>query len=302
MPSQSGVAGSQQYVFLIGAAKCGTTALADMLAQHPDVNVSNPKEPDFFARPDYSGHFDLYDACFDRTRPFRYRLDASVGYTADWQGVSKAIAERISAFCPSAKLIYVVRDPIERTRSAYWHAVRAGYENLSFWDSIQNLGIDHITASRYSERIDEYLSSFPPSQLLLLTFQELRTEPQRVLQRVLDFLELPPFQNFTLHQETNRTYQLSVLGKLVHRALPKHRITAAVKFAKATLPKRIVDRLYDAYAKPIPEMTDREADYLAMLFEFEAAEMQRRYGINLRTSKWWRGRQSITDKAQVVLP
>lgn len=280
--------GEPQYVFLIGAAKCGTTALADMLDQHPDITVSNPKEPDFFADPQYQRKFAKYDECFDSTRAYRYRLDASVGYTADWKGVSKAIAERISGYAPTARLIYVVRDPIERTRSAYWHAVRAGYEDLAFWDSIQNLGIDHITASRYTDRIDEYLTFFPQTQLLLLTFQDLRTNPEEVLRRVTDFLDLQPLHGVNMHQETNRTYQLSRMGKLVHAVLPKERITAAVKFVKATMPKRIVDKLYDAYARPIPEMTQREAQYLAELFKVEVAEMQRRYGIDLRTSKWWK--------------
>ena len=284
---QAPTASDQKYVFMIGAAKCGTTALADMLGQHPDINLSNPKEPDFFARKDYAASFGDYERCFDGSRPYKYRLDASVGYSAGWNGSSRTIAKRLAAFCPTARLIYVIRDPIERTRSAYWHAVRGGYEDLGFWEAIHQPEIDHITASQYSQRIDEYCEFFDPSQLLIVPMSDLRKDPDAVLKKIMRHLELPEVTGIALHQETNRTYQLSQFGRLVHRVFPKHRITSTVKLIKSSLPTKLVDMLYDLYAKPIPEMRQPEGDYLAEIFAPEVAEIERRYGINLKTSKWW---------------
>jgi hypothetical protein len=276
------------YAFIIGAAKCGTTSLAEMLAIHPDIDVSNPKETNYFTNEGILQGYDWYEKLFDNNNDFKYRIDASVSYSAGWGGDSKNIAERIFRFSPNAKIIYLIRDPIERTRAAYWHAVRSGYENLSLWDSIQNKSIDHITASQYSDRIDDYLAYFPKENVFVASSHTLKTDTLSTVNEICDHLGLPRFDNLELRQETNKTYQLSGIGKYLHRILPYDFIKKAVKIIKRRLPNVIVHKLVNIYSKPIPELTEREARYLYDLYLSGTNDIKRRYGIDLQHCHWWR--------------
>jgi Sulfotransferase family len=118
--------------FIIGAPKAGTTSLNFYLEQHPEIQMSEVKEPAFFAPPlgsatsklglsrvDMIDSLDRYERLFDPT--MRVRGEGSTNY-AEYpfrQGVPERIKERV----PEAKFIYMVRDPVARTVSHYDHLV-----------------------------------------------------------------------------------------------------------------------------------------------------------------------------------
>ncbi len=106
-------------LYLIGAQKAGTTTLAFLLDQHPDIALSDPKEPGYFVDPDAKG-LEWYRGCFPAKLPAML-LDASTGYTmmAAQSGADDSVPLRIKAAAPDARFIYVLRDPVDRTISAY---------------------------------------------------------------------------------------------------------------------------------------------------------------------------------------
>ena len=108
--------GALPNLIVIGAQKCGTSGLHYYLGLHPEISISNPKELNFFiAERNWPRGLDWYRAQFDATAPVR--VEASPNYTAYPQ--HKGVPERMAEVVPDARLIYIVRDPIERI-AAHW--------------------------------------------------------------------------------------------------------------------------------------------------------------------------------------
>lgn len=156
------LAGFPPKVFLIGAQKAGTTFLANLLNQHPGIVLASPKEPHYFTQ--YRHHdIDWYRRCFSDEANSKLLLDASPSYSAaptatrasdinEWHEDNPYIGApgRIEEVSPHARFIYLVRDPVARIHSGYWHAVRAGAEPRPFREAI-------AADSRY-RRISDYLA------------------------------------------------------------------------------------------------------------------------------------------------
>ena len=112
-------------LIIIGGLKCGTTSIHHYLGLHPEIQMSKPKELNFFVEElNWDLGLDWYASRFDDR--FKVRGESSPHYTnlPRFEGV----AERIHEHCPDARLLYMVRDPIKRILSHWVHATGAGYE------------------------------------------------------------------------------------------------------------------------------------------------------------------------------
>jgi hypothetical protein len=177
--------------FVIGAAKCGTTSLHFYLDQHPEISMSEPKEPHVFAdsrslaeSPDYRGLF--------KPGP-TVRGESSTGYSR--YPAEGDAAAAIGAAIPEAKLIYLVGDPIERIISDYAQQVAVGVEPLSLEEALidlDDLANFYVCASRYAMQMENYLRYFELSQLMVLEQWRLRHERRAVLREVFSFLGVDP--------------------------------------------------------------------------------------------------------------
>src|SRR5262249_15590557 len=141
--------------------------------------MSQPKELNFFAQElNWSKGLDWYTSHF--TGVASIHGEASPNYTnyPFWTGVP----ERIAALIPDAKLIYVVRDPVERAISHYIHAIDAGRERRSFAKAVTDT-YEHGYFRRglYYMQLERYLRYFSRSQILVLAQEELYTERQKTL-------------------------------------------------------------------------------------------------------------------------
>ena len=121
-------------LFIIGAMKCGTTSLHTYLGDHPDILMCPMKEPSHFvnseelrivwpgpSRPSFGNTEKDYCDLFRGGEGKLVRGESSTAYTKLHKVTG--VAKRIYDFNSDAKLIYIMRDPIERTISHYWHAV-----------------------------------------------------------------------------------------------------------------------------------------------------------------------------------
>lgn len=177
-------------VLLIGAQKAGTTALHQLLSGHPDVFASADKEPHFFShnhgRP---RHLDDYRAHFRAAGSARVVMESSTTYTM-FPG-SLDTATRIRETLGDIRLIYLLRDPIDRMRAAYVQALSAGVETRSIGDALLQ-DTRYLYPSLYALQLGRYLQHFPAERILCLRQEDLRAQPQATLDRVLAFLDLDP--------------------------------------------------------------------------------------------------------------
>lgn len=195
---------------IIGAMKAGTTALYTYLEQHPQVYMSPIKEPNFFA---FEGERMSFLAPQDQEGINRTSVTDIEAYQALFKGVTneKAIGEashwylyspkapgRIHHHIPRAKLITVLRDPVERAYSQFLHFVRDGQEPLTDFaralqeeeTRIRNNWAFGRYASRgfYHAQLKRYFDTFDRSQMKVYLYEDLTTDPVGVLRDIFQFL------------------------------------------------------------------------------------------------------------------
>lgn len=174
---------------IIGAAKCGTSALHFYLGQHPEISMSSIKEPSVFSSPRWAERWDDYTGLFDCDA--RVRGEASTTYSR--YPVEGDAARAMHAAIPGAKLIYLVGDPVERAVSDYMQAQFMGLESRSFADAIGELPFDdpgnyYLCASKYTMQLGRYMQHFDPSALRVLEQRSLREDRSAVLAEIFRFL------------------------------------------------------------------------------------------------------------------
>ena len=110
-------------LFIIGAMKSGTSSLHEYIGDHPDLFMAEPKEPMYFSQnDDWRAGFDDYMKLFaDRTNETWFG-ESSTEYTKLPQ--YSDVAPKLHECNPNARLIYIMRDPVERSLSHYWHVVK----------------------------------------------------------------------------------------------------------------------------------------------------------------------------------
>jgi hypothetical protein len=174
------------YLLIIGAQKAGTQSLAHYLAAQPRVSVT-PRELNFFSDDRvWAKGFDWYrEQITDPAKPDAVVVgETSPSYTMRL-GYPES-ATRIAATVPDARLVYLLRDPIERMRSAYQHALAAGWERRPMSEALL-ADETYLDPSRYAAQLDRYATLIPRDQLLLVESAELRRDRAAVVARVLGF-------------------------------------------------------------------------------------------------------------------
>lgn len=180
---------------VIGAMKCGTTSLYYYLAEHPEIGMSRRKETDFFLTEhgNWSRGRDWYERQFPGTAPVRG--ECSPNYTK--RHLFESVPARIATVCPDVKLIYLVRDPIERAVSHYHGSRQQGRETRSFPTAVADLDeSNYVLTSRYHWQLQPYLDRFSTKDLLVCSTEELGETPRATLQTIYRFLDVDSdFQN-----------------------------------------------------------------------------------------------------------
>jgi hypothetical protein len=187
-------------LFVVGAMKAGTTTLHALLKRHPAVFMSEPKEPAFFVAPEarpFGNIFGdagddeavrIYLDLFREARGYRYAGEASTYYTHHPR-YGRA-AEAIHKFNPAARIIYIMRDPIERTLSHYWSDCRNHDETRGPLAAITQEP-EYREFSYYAMQIRRYLDCFGREQVYNLTLEELSQDPKAEAARLFQWLGLP---------------------------------------------------------------------------------------------------------------
>ncbi|HTA92590.1 MAG TPA: sulfotransferase, partial [Polyangiaceae bacterium] len=203
--------------FILGAAKSGTTSLQAWLAQHSEIAMSEPKEPFYF------------EAEYDRGVAFYWHR-----YFSHWDGerlVGEArhrnlylpyVPERISASAPDARLVVILRDPVRRAMSHWWHWFARGREDLYFEEALEQdmariataneistpaqiafyaaqLGADgrgphrtYLDTGYYAIQLRRYFELFPRDRFKIMILEEVVENPQQHCADLFEFLHVNP--------------------------------------------------------------------------------------------------------------
>src|SRR3954467_10933970 len=182
-------------LIIVGGLKCGTTSIHHYLGLHPEVQMSKPKELNFFVEElNWDLGLDWYASRFDDR--FKVRGESSPHYTnlPRFEGV----AERIKQNCPEARLIYMVRDPIKRILSHWVHASGAGYETGNLVEVLSNPNTSYVNRSKYWLQLQPYLEHFDRSQITLITQEELHADREGTMRKAFAFAGVD--ESFTSEQ------------------------------------------------------------------------------------------------------
>lgn len=199
----TGAAAGLPNVIVIGAQKCGTSGLHYYLGLHPEVSVSSPKELNFFiAERNWPRGVEWYRGRFDPAAPVR--VDASPNYTAHPQ--FDGVPERMASVVPDAKLIYLVRDPLERIAAHWVHNYSKGRHQGELRETILNPKASYVARSRYAMQLERFLGHYPLERVLVLEQDDLRSRRAETLRTVFAFAGADPdFSDRRFAAERHRT-------------------------------------------------------------------------------------------------
>ncbi len=181
-------------LLVIGVAKCGTSGLHYYLSHHPEITMSACKEPNFFIEErNWKRGFQWYTSQFrGDARVFGESSQAYSNFPR-FQGVAQRIAEHI----PDVKMIYLVRDPIDRAVSHYVQNLASGKETRSLSQALRAAlagddAVTYLSRGRYCTQLRPFLDCFDRSQLLVITSRALHDRRLETLQKVFRFLGVDP--------------------------------------------------------------------------------------------------------------
>lgn len=277
-------------LFIVGAAKAGTTSLYRYLGRHPDIFMSPVKEPHFFSQiepdPKLASFFPVvkdgnaYLALFARGRDKPVRGEASTSYLSH-----PDVALSIKAVSPDARIVIMLRDPISRAYSNYWNNVREGFETRTFEQAIAEeregdagrWGVSslYIDCGVYADRTARYLDVFG-EHVLVLFFEEFVEETREHLTRTLAFIGVEPSTLDGIDLDTHNAF-----------ALPKNAVGARILRSSTarSAARRLLPRSARAYGRSMlvrpaekPQMDAETRRDLHLIYRPDVEELTRLIG------------------------
>jgi hypothetical protein len=182
-------AGALPNLIVIGAQKCGTSGLHYYLSLHPEISVSRPKELNFFiAERNWPKGVDWYKSHFDASA--RVRSEASPNYTAYPQHLD--VPERMHSVVPDAKLLYMVRDPIDRIAAHWVHNYAKRREKGDLRTTLMHPNTSYLARSHYYAQLQRFLRLYPRERVIVIEQEELRNQRLETLRRIFEFAGVDP--------------------------------------------------------------------------------------------------------------
>ncbi|RLJ09991.1 MAG: sulfotransferase [Candidatus Aenigmatarchaeota archaeon] len=186
---------------ICGTQRGGTTSLYYYLKEHPQIFMPSKKEIHFFDL-HYKKGIEWYKRHFREAKNSKIR---AIGEASPSYMYFEEVPERIHEVIPDVKLIFILRNPVDRAYSHYWHEVRLGYEWLSFeeaikveqerlakGDIINRRHYSYLDRGKYIEQIKRFRKYFSKDQMLILITEELRSSPETVMRQIFEFLQVNP--------------------------------------------------------------------------------------------------------------
>lgn len=170
-------------VVIIGAPRSGTSTIARWMGSHPGAYLPQRKEVGYFDL-HYDKGREWYDSMFAPGGDDAVRVDATPAYLY----LDRAL-DRLAKDAPHVQLIVILREPVDRVWSHYWYNHGLGIDARTFErvlareirdpsNAPRGLPIGYLACSRYADRLERYMVRFPRDQLLVLFYDDLRSDPR----------------------------------------------------------------------------------------------------------------------------
>jgi hypothetical protein len=254
---------------LIGASKCATSSICHHLGQHPDVFMTEPKEPFFFSHDEvYERGFDWYESLYEQAGDRKMRGEGSNTYTM--KEVFPQSISRIVSYTTDLKLIYVARHPINRIES-YWLEIRShGGETVHYnFNTAVRVNRDWLVdSSNYWQQINVYRQYFPDNRISIVFYEDFQDSPEATMRRCFEFLDVDP--DVPLSNPHIRLGRMDQMNSGSSKLVPKETLSRLREYS-----------LFRASVKLIPESV-REPLKKQFLFQ----KIQSRPQWNLQNRQW----------------
>ena len=202
------------HFLIIGAQRCGTSSLYENIIQHPNVISASTKEVHFFDIK-YAKGFSWYETNFKEYEEKKSKDEFFItGEATPYYLFHPLVPQRIAKVLPKVKLIVLLRNPVNRAYSHYNHEVRLNAEKLSFEDAIKaeeerlsgeekkmlenenyysfnHQHFSYLKRGIYVDQIKKWHKFFDREQFLIINSEEFFSEPNKILTKIFDFLDLP---------------------------------------------------------------------------------------------------------------
>ena len=292
-------------LFIVGAPKCGTTSMHNWLSQHPEIFMSEPKEPFYFCK-DIIREADEYNkkatfkfqyrdeenyfSLFEQATNEKYRGEASTRYL-----YSKIAPSYIRQFSPKAKIIIMLREPVNFMYSWHSHKIRGGTE-----EDIENFekaleaekerkehkkmpnkvvcpsDLFYSELAHFSSYITNYQKHFPKEQIKIIILEEIKQDPGKIYREILEFLQVedtqfsPDFEILNRNSKLRSKYLNDLIknSKYIKRAfrlVTPDKIRRKITSTLERMNKKTVER------DPMPSQTKKE---LMTKFKPEVKKME----------------------------
>jgi hypothetical protein len=280
--------------FIVGAGKSGTTSLYQYLIQHPSVFMPLNKEPHFFAeRPGFTPLFkdlESYLSIFAACPEGAVAGEASTSYLP-----SPTAAHRIHEVQPKARIIMVLRNPVDRAYSLYWYNRKRFKETLSFEDALAaeeerarkpkrllSFRI-YVESGMYYEQVMRYLRTFGNDSVKVYLFEDLKIDGGAICRSTFQFLGVDPdfpVDTDRIHNPSGE-YKYKILGRTLRGHFPGRSIV------RKLTPRRLRHRMNDLMDRNLLKPPEMNPDTRAALVERFRQDVERLQSLLNRDLSHW---------------
>jgi len=257
----------------VGAEKCGTTALHAQLNNHPQIFMSNPKEPSYFASSDqkfinqemrdlnhnYINNLEQYKSIFSEVND-----EIAIGESSPCYLYSDSAAKMIKSVIPDVKIIIILRNPVLRAYSQFVFNQMRGWEarNIEFQSAIDietsriknnsMWAFHYLARGMYFRQVEKYLEIFGDSNVKVILYDDYVERPDKTLDEIHSFIGVEKF-NYTNSAEKHNVTRLSrvkfietlinnqnKLALIIKKIIPnsvKGKISDIIQLLNSTKPK-----------------------------------------------------------------
>lgn len=303
-------------LFIVGASKSGTTALYRFLNQHPDIFMSRLKEPRFFCK-DLHQEFDNFHK---KNKRFFKKFDfypcraekEYLSFFKDWKDekiageaspayfYSKVAAREIHKFNPDAKIIILLRNPVDWLYSFHLQAIRSGSEPVKNFEKALSLEEErkkgkhlakfslltqpstffYFERAKFTEQVKRYLDVFNKKQIKIIIFDDFKKDNAKVYREVLKFLGV--YQNFVPEFKLVHVSRKVQFPRL--RILWRSLLFTRMRYFPLSKLNKLIDRKFlRGKERPLPPMDPQLQEELMKKFKSEVERLSKITGRDLVT-------------------
>ncbi len=243
--------------FIVGAPKAGTTSLYHYLESHPDIYMSPIKEPNYFSYEEIIrqnlfyketkvGNTEDYESLFNNVTTEKAVGEASVSYL-----FYESVPAKIKKLVPKARIIIMLRNPVERAFSHFAMDKRLGYVTMPFETIFENKSSaelsrlyyqQYIELGNYYPQIKRYVETFPPEQVKIFLLEDMKANTALFVKQLYKFLGVD--ENFipdvSKKHNSNVAPRGKLMGKLYRKTTLRHRLRNLLPLPTVNFVKRVL--------------------------------------------------------------